>query len=448
MTTSHPSRVALERFFLSGGATAEDDAVARHLLPECAVCSDVMASCWTPEVRQEDPEERCDAVSESDERAYDAIVGRVLGRIKRLEEDVEAERREAARLVSRLLRQPLERQLILVENSRQYQTGALCDLLIEAGFERRYDDPRSLAQLARVATTTAARLDRTRYGDALVSDFQGRCWLHLANAHRILGDHAAADEALRTAKGLLAKGTGNLLDEALYWNFRASLHGTRDEHREAIRCAARALALYRRIGERHLMGQALIQQGMVWGHADDLIREVVLVRTGLELIQPERDPRVALAGWHNLCWALHQTGHHRQALGTLSRARPAYLAFGDRANLLRFQYLEGMIAAALCRDEQAEGCLRQAREGFIQLGIVYEAAFVSLELAALLCRQGRTVEVRTLAVEMIAVFESRESRQAAVAAFILLRQAAERDRLTEALIRRLGASLARVRSRG
>jgi hypothetical protein len=187
---------------------------------------------------------------------------------------------------------------------------------------------------------------------------------------------------------------------------------------------------------------------MVWGYAEDLVRQVVFVRAGLELIEPERDPRVALAGWHNLCWALHQSGQHRQALVALTRARPAYLSLGGRGNLLRFQWLEGTIAAALRRDDQAEGCLRQAREGFIQLGVDYDAAAVSIDLAALLCRQGRTSEVQSLAVEMIAVFESRQSRMAALASFILLRQAAERDRLTEGLIRRVGVSLDRARSAG
>lgn len=448
MTVSHPSRAGLEQFFLGGGVAAEDDAIARHLLPECAVCSEVIGSCWIPESPREECEIRGELVPTSDEKPYDEVVGRVLGRVKGLEAAVEAERREASRLLPRLLRQPLERQLILVCNSRQYQTGALCDLLLETAFERRYDDPRSLAALAHVAVAAASRLDRAKYGDPLVSDFQGRCWAHLANAHRILGDLAAADQGLRTAKSLLGKGTGNPLDEALYWYFRTSLHSTREEHREAIRSAARAVGLYRGIGERHLVGRTLIQQGMVWGYADDMVREVVLVRTGLELLEPEREPRVALAGWHNLCWALHQTGHHRQALSALARARPAYVALGDRANLLRFQYLEGMIASALRRDEQAEGCLRQAREGFVQLGIVYEAAFVSLELAALFCRLGRTAEVRELAAEMIAVFESRQSGQATIAAFILLRRAAERDRLTEALIRRIGGSLDRARSQG
>lgn len=445
MTVSHPSRVALERFFL-GSVASDGDAVAQHLLHECSVCSEVIASWSSPGLREHDVREQ--ALSAAEEAPYEEVVDRMLGQVKRLEGAVEAERREAARMLPRLLRQPFERQLILVRNSRTYRSGAVCELLLEASFERRHDDLRGSEGLARVAVAVATRLDRDRYGDALVNDFQGRAWAHLANARRILGDHAGAVEALRAARALLAEGTGNLLDEALCWDVQTSLHSAREEHPEAIRCAGRAIVLYRRLGDRHLMGRALIQQGMVWGNLGELVREIVVLRTGLELIESDRDPRVALAGWHNLCWALHQAGHHRQALATLVRNRPAYLALGDRTNLLRFQWLEGMIAAALHRDEQAEGCLRQVREGFLQLGVAHHAAGVSLDLAALLCRQGRTADVQALAVEMIAVFETQGSRQEAIAAFILLRQAAERDRVTEALLKRIGSTLQRARAPG
>jgi hypothetical protein len=56
--------------------------------------------------------------------------------------------------------------------------------------------------------------------------------------------------------------------------------------------------------------------------------------------------------------------------------------------------------------------------------------------------------VRELAAQMIEVFESLDSRQEALAAFILLRQAAERDRVTEALLKRLSASLRGPQARG
>ncbi len=444
---SHPSRAALERF-LSGETTPGELAVAQHLLPECAVCSEVISSWWAIACRADDWEDGVRAVAERDEARYKEVVDRILGEVKRLESAVAAERQEASRLLPRLLRHPLERQLILVRNSRQYRTAALCDLLLEASFAQRDDDPSASEGLARVAVAAAVRLDRARYGDALIHDLQGRSWAYLANARRVLGDFAGTEQALGTARSFLAEGTGSSLDEAFCWETEASLRSTRGDQLEAVRCVGRAIALYRRIGDRHLLGRALIKQGMVWGYAGDFTREVVLVRTGLRLIDSDRDSRIALVGWHNLCWALHQAGEDRQALAALAQARPMYVRLGNRALLLRFQWLEGTIAASLHRDEQAEGCLREAREGFIQLDVALDAAEVALDLAALLCRQGRTAEVLPLALEMIAIFESRGTHQEALAAFILLRQAAERERVSEALLQRLGASLREPRAHG
>jgi len=444
---SHPSRAALERF-LSGGTAPGDRAVAQHLLPDCGVCSEVIASSWATECRADDLEVGVGAASAQDEARYEEVVDRMLGEVRCLEAAVAAERQEASRLLPRLLVQPVERQLILVRNSRQYWTAAVCDLLLEAGFEQRHTDPTASEALARVAVAAAARLHSERYGDALVHDVQGRSWAYLANARRILGDFAGTEQALQTARSLLAEGTGSPLDEAFCWEVETSLRSTRGDQLGAVRCVGRAIALYRRIGDRHLLGRALIQQGMVWGYGQEVAREVILIRTGLRLIDPERDSRVALAGWHNLCLALHRVGENRQALAALARARPVYVRLGNRAGLLRFQWLEGSIAASLHRDEQAEGCLREAREGFIQLGVALDAAEVSLDLAALLCRQSRTAEVLPLAVEMIAIFESRGTHQEALAAFILLRQAAERERVTEALLQRLGASLREPRAHG
>jgi tetratricopeptide (TPR) repeat protein len=446
-TVSHPSHEALKRFLSGDEATPGDGDVARHLLPDCAVCSEVVLSWWANAGRA-DAGAAGGTGAAQDEARYDELFVRMLSEVKRLEAVVVAERREAARLLPRLLQQPLERQLILVGNSRQYGTAAVCERLLEASYAQRHDDPSKSEALAQVAVAASSRLDPVRYGDALVHDLKGRCWTYLANARRVLGDFTGAKAALATAWSLLADGTGSPLDEAFWWEVETSLRSARQEPVESARCVGRAIALYRRIGDRHLLGRALILQGMVWGYAEDLCREIVLVRIGLQLMDPDRDARVALSGWHNLCWALHHVGEERQALAALARARPVYLRLGPRSLLLRFQWLEGTIAASLHRDEQAEGCLREAREGFIQLGVAIEAAEVSLDLASLLCRQGRTAEVRRLAVEMIAIFESMGIREEALAAFILLRQAAERDRVTEALLQQLGSRLREPKARG
>lgn len=49
----------------------------------------------------------------------------------------------------------------------------------------------------------------------------------------------------------------------------------------------------------------------------------------------------------------------------------------------------------------AEQAYVEARDGFVGLGIGYEAALVSLDLAVLYLRRGRTGSMRRVAKEMI-----------------------------------------------
>ena len=335
-----------------------------------------------------------------------------------------------------------------VANSRRYQTWGMCELLLAEAWGSRFREPRRTEALCRVAVAASAALPIERYGRALTSDFQARCWIGLANGRRILADFRGAQAALVEAQRFLAAGTGNPLEKAGWLDIRASLLVAQHKHREAEECIGRAIRIYVQLGEKHALGSALIKRAKVCEAIEQNDRAIVLSRYGLELVEPERDPSLVLGGWLNLICCLHAAGRERDALAALAQSRPLYLRSDDRSTVLRFQWLEGLIAASLGRDEQAEGCLRGAREGFIQLGVALQAGEVALELAGLLCRQGRTAEVRALATETIALFESLEIRREALAAFILLRQAAERDRVTEALLRRLGNSLREPRARG
>ena len=75
----------------------------------------------------------------------------------------------------------------------------------------------------------------------------------------------------------------------------------------------------------------------------------------------------------------------------------------------------------------------------------FDAALVSLDLAALYARQGRTDEVKRLATEMVPIFESRDVHQEALAALLLFREAAEAEQVTLGLVDRIVTFLQRAR---
>jgi hypothetical protein len=69
---------------------------------------------------------------------------------------------------------------------------------------------------------------------------------------------------------------------------------------------------------------------------------------------------------------------------------------------------------------------------------------VSLDLAAVWLRQGRTAEIKELVDEMVAVFRSRNIQREAIGALLMLRTALRKDQATAALLQAVSTELRRL----
>ncbi|HSK77829.1 MAG TPA: hypothetical protein VLQ45_15360, partial [Thermoanaerobaculia bacterium] len=118
---------------------------------------------------------------------------------------------------------------------------------------------------------------------------------------------------------------------------------------------------------------------------------------------------------------------------------------GDRMHLVRLRWLEGKIARELGRLAEAEGALREARDAFVERGIGFDAALVSLDLAMVYALRGESGKVKRLAAEMVPIFESRDVHQEAIAALLIFKEAAEAERISLGLLGRIAAYLERAR---
>ncbi len=78
-------------------------------------------------------------------------------------------------------------------------------------------------------------------------------------------------------------------------------------------------------------------------------------------------------------------------------------------------------SASASRSE-AEDHFLAARDGFLAVGVPYDAALVSLELALLYAEQKRLPELESLARELLCIFASRGIEREAIAALVCLRQ--------------------------
>jgi tetratricopeptide (TPR) repeat protein len=280
---NHPSREDLEGFLLGGLPEEESLRVILHLLPGCDRCRKVTAEIWR--IGEEAPEE-------SGRFCYDGMLERVFANAREVHASLVSGRAEARDLLAELSGVPFERRRLLVFADPRFRSWGLCELLLAASGEQRADDPREAEDLADLAVTIAQGLEPAGVPPKVVEDLRARSWGVLADARRSRGDFRGAEKAFARAEEHLARGTEDLLERARLLDFLASLRNAQGRFDEAVRFLDRTAAIYRRAGQSHLLGRAFLQKGYVRLSAGDPGPALAFFWQGLELADPERDPRL------------------------------------------------------------------------------------------------------------------------------------------------------------
>jgi hypothetical protein len=402
--TDHPTPSEIDRLVRGSLTGAGRRRLVTHLMGGCPRCARLLAPAiaLTPRTSPPPVPPPADGYERPVARACAAAVRRFR------------ERRAApsGRLDSRHLR-----GLLRVET------------LLAAAWDLRYDDPDEMVRIAELALVAAERLDKDRYGRAEIADVRARTWAELANSYRVTEDLARAEQAMGRAVGWLHGGSGDPWLLARVADLMASLLADQRRFADAGELLGKVHDFYRRIGDHHLAGRALISRGIFAGYDNQARRALTLLVQGLELIDADRDARLAASAVHAVLINLVECGRYRQARIQLWRSRPL-LARQGGALPLRLRWLEGKIHAGLGDLARAERELVATRAGFAAAGSPYNAALVALDLAAVWLRCGRTRQVRELVEEMIAAFRALRIAREAVAALLILREACDRDEAT------------------
>jgi len=144
---------------------------------------------------------------------------------------------------------------------------------------------------------------------------------------------------------------------------------------------------------------------------------------------------------YNLIGCLKDAGRIAEAAALIPDARKIIEAAGTRSDRMRLRWTEGRVDLARGRLAAAEAALLEVGESFLADGRAFDSAQVSLDLALLYLRQHRLEETKQLAAELLAAFRARDVHQEALAALIVLQQAAEREHLTGELVEEVAAYL-------
>ncbi|MES1240511.1 MAG: hypothetical protein ABUT39_02730 [Acidobacteriota bacterium] len=349
-------------------------------------------------------------------------------------------------LIDRLDALPAEERLDLVRTDPEMQSWPLGQRLVETCLDLVHAEAARAEGLAELAVALSQELDPRRYGAELVNDFKAKAWACLGEVLRSRADLRGADEAFAVAENLLASGTGDILEEARLLELKAALR--RDQLRldEAHGLIDEVQDVYRQFRDFHQVGRAFVQKGSVYGAANELDSAIRWLRKGLGLIDPTRERRLELSARHRLMLCLHESGRDQEAWFLLKASRPEFVEHGGELLRLRLRWLEGKIQQSLERFAEAEEALVEARRGFLEQGVGFEAALVCLDLAGLYAAQSRAAEMRRLVEEMLPIFQSRDIHREAIAALIVFQQAVRMEKLSSDLLDEIRSFLRRART--
>jgi tetratricopeptide (TPR) repeat protein len=426
----HLDREVLNEFLLGRLGSRQNREVVRHLLSGCETCREVSRRVWEGEAVPADID-------------LSAIAARVWEQGRAFDREKES----APELVAELAQLTPERRILVARNSSRFRTRAVCELLCEEACNACGSDAEQAVQLATTATLLASDLPRGRYGRGVVNDVQARAWCTLGHAQRESSRLFEAEDCFRRAEELLAGGSGDPCVIGRVWHLKAILRHAQRRFDEALALFRDAAQEFTAGGDDSQLGRSRIDRARTLRELGDLEGAVRSVRTGLALIDPKQNPRQALAGKHNLTLYLQELGEADEAMQLVSELLPLHARFGGEVDKLRLRWLEGKIAHLQGDLERCQEAFEEVRRSFVKRSMPYDAALVSLDLAADHLQQERFSEVLRLTGEMLTVFRALQIERETIAAILLLERAAAARQVSLTLLGELASYLKQARKR-
>ena len=348
-------------------------------------------------------------------------------------------RRQAAELWASLKDRPVRDWRVLVEGASEYRSWALAERFCDESERSAASDADQTVELAALALRVA---ELAPIEEQQRQSLQGYAWFFLGNARRVAGDLPKAEEAFIRAHRLWSAGNSGLsLPEWRVLDLEASLH--REQRRWDLALSFHDQALAAAPPEDR--GLILLNKAGTLEQRGNNERAIEILRQAELQLAARREPRLAFAFLSNLSLNLVRLGRFAEAEPNLREARRLAEQLGNRLDLVRLRWVEGLNAAGLGRRDEAIAALSQVREEFLSRAIAYDATLATLELAVLYLEEGRTTEVKALARQMAPLFQAQRVERETLAALKLFREAAEKEQATVELARTLIAGLLQAR---
>jgi len=313
---------------------------------------------------------------------------------------------------------PPTEQLRAAEADESFHTWGLCVYLLQQSKEACLSDARRATELAILAVRIALALPKESYHPDWVQDLQARAFAYLANALKVANELTAADLAFADAERRFS--WHSPLVEAELLTIKSSLRREQRRYTEALEAAATALKIYRDLGDRRGTLACRLLQAKAYEEVPDWASACDLLRTAETEAQLADDSRFLAALLNNFVTCLAKIGSYQEAMERLPQAKNLIAEHGRDTDRLRLRWTEALVLDGLGRIEEAETALRTLQQEFLDRRMPLDATLVSLDLAVVLFKSGKADALKTLAAELLPIFESRGLTTEAIVAYTLL----------------------------
>ncbi|MCH9650694.1 MAG: hypothetical protein K0U98_20855 [Deltaproteobacteria bacterium] len=412
--------------------------ILQHLLETCPQCHLASSSLFQQAKSGKD--------ATPSHQEYEAISQRLSKRLSDWRSCFARDEVLAEKFLTKLLAMPAERRLLLVRNSERYGSWSLVTKLGESSREAVARNPNEAVSLASLAVEISKSLQPWSYDERVTEDIKAQAWALLGNALRVANDLKAAAEAFRQAEEFLQKGSGLDTVRVEVLDLKATLLAGQRRFDDARSLLGEALAVYRDIEDPHLQGRVMIKDALVCREVGNLEEAATILKEGLSLINPNREPRLAFVGQQNLTVLLVDLHRLDEAQERVSMVRDLAQKLDNPLDEIRTDWLEGRIHFEVGDFAIAEDILIRVKDHFLRASLPYDAALVSLELALIYSQEERLREMKFLALEILPVFARNEIHREALAAFTLFGRAAAAEEATAEVIRKTLGYLEQARN--
>ncbi|MDP9120347.1 MAG: tetratricopeptide repeat protein [Acidobacteriota bacterium] len=462
MFEDHPSIEDFEGFLRRAPrpqSAVLDTRVIRHLLAECPSCHNrLLQMGWTGARLERLVQLPSGGIDQMGELEYGLEHGRGYDYQRAFERAGQAVQsfltvapppaESAGQLLAELdLHTPAE-QTLLVERDSRFTNALLVEELVGRSHTARYRDPEAMLRWAELALRVASRCAPQDLGNPeKLADLRARAWVQLGNALRVVGRLPEAEEAMAEARRYREVGTGDPILRARLLEQMASLHTFKRRFESAVRTLDEAIVIYREFGDHHALARTMVSKATTLLYATEPEKAVHILTRAIPLIDYEEDPHLLLAACHNLVRCYIDLDRPEQALSLYSETRDLYRELDDSLILLRAQWQEGQLLRDLGRLANAESALLRARKGFVERGLAYEVAVISLDLAAVYVKLGSTEDLKQTVVEAIPILRALQVDRETLAALLQLQQVTDQEAQALDLIRLISSRLEQMPNR-